>query len=346
MIDEDVIHELLKTRFGSLYHREGQELEFKEQFNLAGLADYFKDFAAFSNNKGGYLIFGVTDAPRKLKGLSDSSLEQFERIDPQRISGYILDIFSGNIHWEQNRVDYQDKPFGVFKIYPAVVKPIIAKKDEGKDNIIKNGEIYYRYGGRTQKIQFSELENIINKRIEQNNSQWLDLMTKIGKAGPNNAAILDTEKAIIEKDNSQILVLDETLANKIKFIKEGEFEEKKGAITLKLVGDVLPVNQIEVIKKIKESLLKEYPISARELITEVKKQIPNCKESIIYNVIKDNGIKNNPDYSAYNFRNKKQEDDYKLNKKLPNGIPIIYNTKAIEFIIQVIKNDSIRNENK
>jgi predicted HTH transcriptional regulator len=42
----------------SLHHREGQELEFKEQFSFAGLAEYFKDFAAFANNRGGYLIFG------------------------------------------------------------------------------------------------------------------------------------------------------------------------------------------------------------------------------------------------------------------------------------------------
>jgi predicted HTH transcriptional regulator len=47
-----------------LYHREGQELEFKEQFNLAGLVDYFRDFAAFANNRGRYLIFGVKDSPR------------------------------------------------------------------------------------------------------------------------------------------------------------------------------------------------------------------------------------------------------------------------------------------
>ncbi|WAC02164.1 hypothetical protein N7U66_20715 [Lacinutrix neustonica] len=47
--------------------------------------------------------------------------------------------------------------FGVFKITEANVKPIIAKKDEGKDNHIKNGEIYFRYGGRTQKIRFPNL---------------------------------------------------------------------------------------------------------------------------------------------------------------------------------------------
>ncbi|PAV24427.1 hypothetical protein CF392_16350 [Tamilnaduibacter salinus] len=64
-------------------------------------------------------------------------------------------------------------------IWPSDAKPVIARKDEGKDQIIKNGEIYYRYGGRTQKIQSAELESIINHRIEQNNQSWLNLMAKI-----------------------------------------------------------------------------------------------------------------------------------------------------------------------
>ncbi len=38
---------------GRLFHRESQSLEFKEQFNFAGLADYCRDFAAFANNRGG-----------------------------------------------------------------------------------------------------------------------------------------------------------------------------------------------------------------------------------------------------------------------------------------------------
>lgn len=253
MIEENHLAELLRTTTGGyLHHREGQELEFKEQFNLAGLADYFRDFAAFANNKGGYLIFGVTDTPRKLSGLSDAALEQFNKIDAEKITGFLLEIFSGNISWEQVNFEFKGKTFGVFRIYPATVKPIIAKKDEGKDQVIKNGEIYYRYGGRTQKIQFAELENIINSRIEHNNSQWLDLMSKIGKAGPNNAAILDTEKSIIEKDDAKILVVDEELAQKLKFIKEGEFVEKKGAAALKLVGDVVPIDKVEVIKKVKK----------------------------------------------------------------------------------------------
>ena len=85
--NEDILNELLRTKGETFFHREGQELEFKEQFNLSGLADYFRDFAAFANNKGGYLIFGVKDIPRIPIGLTLTSREQFEKIDPEKISG-------------------------------------------------------------------------------------------------------------------------------------------------------------------------------------------------------------------------------------------------------------------
>lgn len=337
MIDEVQLKELLKVKDGHLFRREGQELEFKEQFNLSGLADYFKDFAAFGNNRGGLLIFGVKDAPRLPTGLSATSLEHFKKIDPEKITGFLLDIFSADIRWEQADFEVNGKHFGVFQIMESSTKPIIAKKDEGKDQQIKNGEIYYRYGGRTQKIQYAELQNIIDHRVEQNNRQWLDLMSKIGKAGPQNAAILDTERALIEKDDTQVLVLDEELAKKIKFIKEGEFVEKKGATALKLIGDVVPIDKVEVVRKVRENLTKQYPLSAMELAAEIKKAMPNTGHNQVWKVVKETDLKRNADYAAYNFRNKKQEDQFKESGKLAVATPSIYNQRAVDFIVSVLK---------
>lgn len=338
-MDDDHVKELLRVKNEYLYHRENQELEFKEQFNLAGLADYFRDFAAFANNRGGYLIFGVKDSPRIPTGLSDSTLEQFNKIDPEKITGFLLEIFSPDIHWEQSVIQIDEKFFGVFLIHEALTKPVISKKDEGREQVIKNGEVYYRYGGRTQKIQYAELESIIVKRVDQNNQQWLSLMAKIGKVGPQNAAILDTERGLIEKDDSRILVLDNNLTDKIKFIKEGKFVEKNGATTLRLVGDIVPIDQVEVIKKVKENLIKDYPLSASELAEEVKKRLPKISCNDVWSAIKENDVKNNPDYSAYNFRNKKKEDDYLKLGNLSNGTPSIYNCKAVDFIVRVLRSN-------
>ena len=51
-------------------------------------------------------------------------------------------------------------------------------------------------------------------------------MAKIGAAGPSNAAVLDIDKGQIQKEDAQILVVDDDRAKKLRFIKEGEFDEK------------------------------------------------------------------------------------------------------------------------
>ena len=340
-LNSRIATDLLKVKVdGNLYHRESQFIEFKESFNLKGLADYFRDFSAFANNKGGYLIFGVKDRPkRELIGLSFNSSEQFDKIDPEKISGYLLDIFSSDIQWEHELYQFAGMYFGFFYIYEATTKPIICKKDEGKDQVLKNGEIYYRYGGRTQKIQSAELEAIIQKRIEQTNQLWMDLVQKIGKSGPQNAAILDSEKGIIEKGSNQILVVDENLLSGFQIIKEGQFSEKKGAKTLKLVGDITPINQVEVIRKVREDKLKEYPLSAEQLANEIKKRLPNSNKNRIWEIIKEIDLKNNKDYSDYSFRNQQQRLDYEEKNILAKGIPSIYKTTVVGLLIKMLENE-------
>lgn len=336
MITEEEIREILKVKDGHLFRREGQELEFKEQFNLHGLADYFKDFSGFANNRGGLLVFGVKDAPRIPQGLTEGSIAQFNKIDPEKITGFLLDIYSAAIEWEQALFELDGKWFGVFQVSEARVKPIIAKKDEGKSQQIKNGEIYFRYGGRTQKIQYAELQSIIDHRVELNNKHWLGLIEKIGRAGPENAAILDTERGLIERDKATVLVLDAELTSKIKFIKEGEFVEKGGATALKLVGDVTPINQVDVTKRVKENLTKQFPLSFMELRDKVKEAFVHAKSNDVSRVIRENSLKTNPDYSAYNFRNKKQEDEYLDSGIVPPTTPSIYKYQAVDFIVQVL----------
>ncbi len=64
---------------------------------------------------------------------------------------------------------------------------------------------------------------------------------------------------------------------------------------------------------------------------------PAAKHNHIWDVIRENSLKTNTDYSAYNFRNKKKEDEYNESGKLANGTPSIYNEKAVNFIINVLR---------
>ena len=147
------------------------------------------------------------------------------------------------------------------------------------------------------------------------------------------------KRGLIEKNDSQILMVDEDLVKNIQWIREGEFSEKKGERTLKLVGSVHPINQIEVVKKVKENKLKEYPLTATELVAEVKRRKPDIKQNRIYNIISENKLKENIEYSTYVFRSNKQEEAYEKQGIVPNGIPSIYKTSIVDYIINVFENE-------
>jgi hypothetical protein len=118
------------------------------------------------------------------------------------------------------------------------------------------------------------------------------------------------------------------------------FREREGATTLKLVGDVVPTDRVEVVRKVRENLIREYPLSATELAAAVKEAYPHATQSKVWNAIRENGIKSNADYSAYNFRNKKQEDEYRESGRLPSNTPSIYNQSAVDFLVQVLRANS------
>ena len=75
------------------------------------------------------MIFGVTDMPRLPKGLSAASLKQFEKIDPEKVTGFLLDIFSPSITWEQGVYEVHGVLFGVSYISEGREKPIIRPPD-------------------------------------------------------------------------------------------------------------------------------------------------------------------------------------------------------------------------
>lgn len=335
-LSAEMIGEILKldAKKKYIFHRESKNLEFKENFNHAGWDDYLKNFAAFANHRGGYLVFGVKDKPKEPNGLSKKHAQMFDDIDEEYISGELNKIFSPSINWSKQIIEVSGKYFGIVYIEEGRIKPVIAKQDEGS---IRNGEIYYRYAGRTQKIEYGELNEIIENRITQNSSQILSLIDKITKIGPSNAAILDTEKGLIEKDKDNVLVIDEELIPKIKFIKEGEFSEKKGASTLRLVGDVQPVDQVEIIKIKKQRITEQYQLSYTEMAEKIKLAIPTSNQSHVNEIISNNELKQDTKYSAYNFRTKQHEERYKETGEIPSGTPSLYNDNAVHFIIKALK---------
>jgi hypothetical protein len=83
-----------------------------------------------------------------------------------------------------------------------------------------------------------------------------------------------------------------------------------------------------------QRLTDRYQYSYTSLVKAIKRRRPGTKQGEIDAVIGRRKIKGSPEYSAYNFRNKEQEQEYDRTKMLPKGIPVVYGINAISFILE------------
>lgn len=232
-----------------IINREGITIEFKESYNHGSMAQYFKTIAAFANNSGGYILFGVGDKPRRLIGLKDKSLTQFEELKVEEFTKNLLDYFSPEITWEHCTFEYKDMSFGVIYVYPLVRKPCICKRNHDDQNVkysLKEGDIYYRYKGRSERIRYSELFAIIDESRKNEERQWLNFAKKAVRIGVSNAALLDLKSGHLSGSNGSV-ILDRELLQKIAFIQEGKFVETGGTPTLRIIGDITEISTGKVI---------------------------------------------------------------------------------------------------
>jgi hypothetical protein len=259
--------------------RESNTLEFKESFNWNSKDKYGCTVAAFSNNRGGYIVFGVKNQPRDLVGLLN---DNFDNLDESKIAEFLNSIFSPEILFEKYLVNVNTKKVGIFHIIQNPQKPVVCIKNSGD---LQEAVIYYRYNARSEKIKYPELKALLEKIQSREKESWMEHFERISKIGAENALILDTIEGKIE-GHGGTLVIDEKLLPKLNFIKEGHFAEKDFP-TLKLIGDVKPITVIPLDKRGKlgtdihsritsdpnapevrieeENLLREYSLSYNDL---------------------------------------------------------------------------------
>ena len=200
-----------------IINREGTTIEFKESYSHGSMAQYFRTIASFANNAGGYIIFGVGDSPRRLLGLKDKSLQQFEELKVEEFTKNLCDYFSPEIKWEHCTFEFKNLSFGVIYTYPLRTKPCICKKIYDAQNTkysLKEGDIYYRYGGRSERIHYEELNAIMEDVRKAEEAQWLSFIKNASKIGIANACLLDLDTGVISGEGGSI-VIDNDLLSKI-----------------------------------------------------------------------------------------------------------------------------------
>ena len=345
-----------------LIRRESATLEFKEAFNFGSMAMYFRTIASFANRNGGYIIFGIKDKPREPIGLKEKSLDSFENLKIEEFTNNLNEYFSPEITWEHCTYEFDGKSFGIIYIHELENKPSICKKNyENKEDkySLKDGDIYYRYAGRSQKIRHSELIEIIDNKRKKEEKMWLEYLIKSAKIGIENIGLLDLETGNIQGKKVNSIYIDEPLLKQIKFIQEGKFEEKEGTPTLKLMGEIEKINGEKIIvkeekEKIKirgiseidiiETFLKDINVS--EEVEEYIKETPNCKSGFmpiyyyfsINNITIEEGIEIIENVNVRTNAKTKLLERIKQNRREKIKIPNINNEEILQMI------DKIKNE--
>ncbi len=227
------LFELSKTKGNALAKSENDTIEYKESFSFD--APVMKTCAAFANNRGGYILFGIKDQSRELVGLSQSNFTRFDQYDLAKATEHLNNIFEPNIRIDKRSYKFREMSFGILYAYESEDKPVIATKNKDK---IKDGEIYYSYGARRTRIEYAELHTILEEREHQKLTKFFKHVEIIAKFGVDNTAIMDTENGDVIGPKIKRFVIDKQLLDKLKFTREGEFKEIAGKPTLKLIGEL------------------------------------------------------------------------------------------------------------
>lgn len=233
---------------------ESEQHECKAGFNIRRFGKALRAIAGFSNNKGGYLFFGVRDKPDGylVCGLND---DRFESLDISAFTQIIRSSLEPTPDFSVKQINLGALKVGVIHVRPHSAKPVIARKTEGE---LAEGVIYYRYPGESRAISYPDLRAILDERDRSSRNAILPMVERVLELGPKNALVANLAEGTLE-GGTRPIILDEKLLSKIKFIHEGLFDEKTGAETLRVVGDVnvVPEGSVQPTKTVREEITED-----------------------------------------------------------------------------------------
>ncbi len=229
---------------------ESDTRECKLGFGLRHSHLWVKAVAALANNRGGYVFFGVADGGHMGDAGEDLShavvgmgTDEFSNVDPAVVTGKLKSILDPTPRIEMASVEIGGIRIGVIHVEQHPSRPIIAQKTEGDK--IKEGDIFYRYPGQSARIKYSDLRAMLDQRDRQARLDVMPMVERLLALGPQRALVADLEEGVLANGQGRIAIDSELLKN-ISFIREGNFDEVAGAPTLKLIGEVVPVDQNDI----------------------------------------------------------------------------------------------------
>ncbi len=268
------IQKLSINNGGMVTSRESATIEFKKTFHKQ-VECYVKTICSFANNKGGCLIFGVGDKPRKPFGLIADKLQQLDEYDSKDLETKLQNFLSVTINFElysfEQNINDKKISFGVLYIKESEQKPVICLKSYDKTTpALREGAIYYRYAGQSKEIKAQDLMLLMQKEREKEQKKWLEHIQKIATIGVGNAGIFSYDGDGEIYAGERKIIFDKGMMDKIKFIREGHFVEKDGAPALILKGAIQDIKTMQIVKTDKS---KDYLFEGQKDVINAIKQM-------------------------------------------------------------------------
>ena len=128
-------------------------------------------------------------------------------------------------------------------------KPIIAQKVDNGEKI-SNGDVFFRYRGRNDKIRYGEMSRIIEERATKEREGLLKLFEIIRKSDTANLGIVNYGSGKITTPYGVDVAFDRKLVTQVlkkaKFIKEGSFNETEGIPVIRVTGNIDLAEEVPV----------------------------------------------------------------------------------------------------
>ena len=218
---------------------ETDEYECKANFGFKHSGAWIKAIAALTNNRGGYVFFGVQDKNEgdavKSCAVTGLKSDEFSNADPAEFTKRIKSVLDPTPRVHIVSMQIGEQSIGVMYVEQHPSRPVIATKPEGDQ--LKEGDIFSRYPGQSNRIKYSDLRALLDERDEQARRDVMPLVERLLALGPKRALVADLDAGVLD-DGKRPIVIDPALIDQINFIREGEFDDVAGAPTLKLVGNV------------------------------------------------------------------------------------------------------------
>jgi hypothetical protein len=229
--------------------RESSSKEFKQTLDKNALAAYAKSLVAFSNSKGGVIIYGITDKHRKICGIDPSQIP-----DEAQWVDFLRNHFDPLIDVDTKIYEVSNQHVYAISVGCSSRRPVLCRKNLTKTIadkkgardvlILQEGAIYYRYAGQSRLIGYPELVELLEERDNHRILTFMENLRIMQKVGFDRIGVVDVSLAAKPGKETRLYVSKET-AKSLNFIDQGRLveTESEGAPAYVVMGTV-QLNQI------------------------------------------------------------------------------------------------------